>query len=68
MARGGIYIGGGIAPEILPLLKSHSFLEAFRDKGKSRGFMEQIPVKVIMNKRAPLLGAAYFALGENRIQ
>lgn len=68
MARGGIYIGGGIAPEILPLLKSHSFLEAFRDKGKSRGFMEQIPVKVVMNKRAPLLGAAYFALGENRIQ
>jgi len=30
--------------------------------------MAQIPVKVIMNKRAPLLGAAYFALGENKIQ
>jgi glucokinase len=68
MARGGIYMGGGIAPEILPLLKSDLFLEAFRDKGKFRDFMEQIPVKVVMNKRAPLLGAAYFALGENRIQ
>jgi glucokinase len=68
MARGGVVIGGGIAPEILPLLKSDLFLEAFRDKGKFRDFMEQIPVKVVMNKRAPLLGAAYFALGENQIQ
>jgi glucokinase len=68
MARGGVYIGGGIAPHILPLLKSDLFLEAFRDKGKFRDFMEQIPVKVIMNKQAPLLGAAYFALGENKIQ
>jgi glucokinase len=68
MARGGIYIGGGIAPKILPLLKSDLFLEAFRDKGKFRDFMEQIPVKVVINKRAPLLGAAYFALGENKIQ
>ncbi len=68
MARGGVTIGGGIAPEILPLLKSDLFLEAFRDKGKFRDFMAQVPVKVVMNKRAPLLGAAYFALGENRIQ
>jgi len=68
MARGGVYIGGGIAPNILPYLKSDLFLEAFRDKGKFRNFMEQIPVKVVMNKRAPLLGAAYFALGENKIQ
>ena len=68
MARGGIYIGGGIAPEILPLMKSDLFLEAFLEKGKFREFMEQVPVKVVMNKRAPLLGAAYFALGENKIQ
>ena len=68
MARGGVIVGGGIAPEILPLLKSDLFLEAFRDKGKFRDFMEQISVKVVMNKRAPLLGAAYFALGENWIQ
>lgn len=68
MARGGVFIGGGIAPEILPLLKSDLFLEAFHDKGKFRDFMAQIPVKVVVNKRAPLLGAAYFALGENRIQ
>jgi len=68
MTRGGVTIGGGIAPEILPLLKSDLFLEAFHDKGKFRDFMAQVPVKVVMNKRAPLLGAAYFALGENRIQ
>ena len=68
MARGGLVIGGGIAPEILPLLKSDLFLEAFHDKGKFTEFMQRIPVKVIVNKRAPLLGAAYFALGENKIQ
>ena len=68
MTRGGVILGGGIAPEILPLLKSGLFLEAFCDKGKFRDIMTQIPVKVVMNKRAPLLGAAYFALGENKIQ
>jgi glucokinase len=68
MTRGGIILGGGIAPEILPLLKSDLFLDAFCDKGKFRDFMAQVPVKVVMNKRAPLLGAAYFALGENKIQ
>ncbi len=68
MALGGVYIGGGIAPNILPLLQSDLFLEAFCDKGKFRDFMERIPVKVVMNKGAPLLGAAYFALGENKIQ
>ena len=68
MTRGGVIIGGGIAPEIVPLLKSDLFLEAFRNKGKFSDFMAEIPVKVVMNKRAPLLGAAYFALGENEIQ
>ena len=68
VARGGVIIGGGIAPEILPLLKSDLFVDAFQDKGKFRDFMAKIPVKVVMNKSAPLLGAAYFALGENRIQ
>ncbi|MDH5761467.1 MAG: glucokinase [Nitrospinota bacterium] len=68
VARGGIWIGGGIAPEILPLLKSDLFLEAFRDKGKFSDFMAQIDIKVIMNKRAPLFGAGYFALGETVIR
>ncbi len=68
MARGGVYLGGGIAPEILPLLRTDVFLDAFRGKGKFRNFMAEVPVKVIMNKRAPLLGAFYFALGENRIR
>ena len=68
LARGGIYLGGGIAPEILPLLQTDVFLEAFRDKGEFRDFMMQVPVKVIMNKRAPLFGSAYFALGEKVIR
>ncbi|NIQ03382.1 MAG: hypothetical protein GWM98_25875 [Nitrospinaceae bacterium] len=68
MGRGGIYLGGGIAPRILPLLKSDLFLSAFRDKGRFREFMTAIPVKVIMNERASLMGAAYFALGEKVIR
>jgi glucokinase len=57
-----------IAPEILPLLKTDLFLEAFRDKEKFRDFLAQVPVEVVMNKPAPLTGAAYFALGETGIQ
>ncbi len=68
MTRGGIVLGGGIAPEILPLLKTDLFLEAFRDKGKFREFLAQVPIQVVINKQAPLTGAAYFALGETGIQ
>ncbi len=68
VTRKGIYIGGGIAPKILPLLKSNLFLEAFLDKGEFQDFMKEIPVKVIMDVQAPLWGAAYFALGEKVYQ
>lgn len=68
VAQGGVSLGGGIAPEILPLLKTGAFLEPFCDKGEFRDFMSQVPVQVILNKSAPLLGAAYFALGETRIR
>jgi glucokinase len=61
VATGGVVLGGGIAPAILPLLKEGDFLEAFLDKGRFRGFLEKIPVKVIMDETAALLGAARFA-------
>ena len=61
LATGGVYVGGGIAPKILPKLKEPVFLESFQDKGRYRKLMESIPVKVILNDRTALLGAARHA-------
>ncbi len=58
MSRGGLYVGGGIAPKILPLLQDGAFLDAFRDKGRMRPLLEEMPVKVILNDRAGLYGPA----------
>ncbi len=62
LARGGIYIGGGIAPTILPLLKNGVFIESFLDKGRLSPLLSQVPVKVILDDRAALFGAGYFAM------
>jgi len=60
MALGGVYLGGGIAPKNLDLLREGGFLRGFLDKGRMRPLMERMPVKVILEQRAPLLGAARF--------
>lgn len=57
-ALGGIYLGGGIAPKILDRLKSDLFLESFLEKGRLRGMLERIPIRVILEPKAALLGAA----------
>jgi len=61
MATGGVYLGGGIPPKIIPILRKNVFMKAFEDKGRFRGFMEKIPVRVILNDKAALLGAAHCA-------
>lgn len=61
-ATGGVVLGGGIAPGILPALSEGTFLEAFLDKGRFREFLSEVPVKVILDDRAALLGAAHYAL------
>lgn len=61
MATGGIYVGGGIAPKILTKLKDGSFMKAFVDKGRFSALLSTIPVRVILNDEAPLLGAARVA-------
>jgi glucokinase len=58
MASAGIYLGGGIPPRILSVLQNGPFMEAFRRKGRMSGLMEAIPVHVVMNTKAVLLGAA----------
>lgn len=61
MALGSLYIGGGIAPKILPLMQDGVFMEAFLSKGRFRGMLEQIEVKLSLNAETALLGAGYFA-------
>jgi glucokinase len=58
MSSGGLYLGGGIAPKILPLLQRSEFLNAFLNKGRMRPLLEAVPVRVILNDRAALFGAA----------
>ncbi len=60
VATGGVYIGGGIAPKILPALGAGSFLAAFRAKDPFTPMLDAMPVKVILNEDAGLLGAANF--------
>jgi glucokinase len=59
MAIGGVFIGGGIAPGIIWKLKEGPFMEAFKQKGRLSNVVAQIPVRVLMNDRAALLGAAH---------
>jgi len=61
MATSGVYIGGGIAPKILPALKTGIFMDAFVAKEPMRELLEQVPVKVILNPQAGLIGAAVYA-------
>jgi glucokinase len=58
LATAGVYLGGGIAPRVLPALRRHGFLEAFAAKGRVRALLEALPVRVVINDRAALIGAA----------
>jgi glucokinase len=62
MATGGVYLGGGIPPRILPALQHDRFMRAFRRKGRFAELLMEIPVHVILNPESALLGAAYFGL------
>jgi glucokinase len=63
VTTGGVFIGGGVAPRLLPVLENGRFTEAFNDKGPMRPMLEQIPVSVILNPETALLGAAVYANG-----
>jgi glucokinase len=58
LARGGVWVGGGIAPKILPKLRDGRFLAAFCDKGRFADLLRSIPVHVILDERTALRGAA----------
>ncbi len=62
LATGGVYLGGGIPPKILPILKESDFIARFTAKGRFSDFLSAVPVWVIQNDRAALMGAARCAL------
>ncbi|HWZ87095.1 MAG TPA: glucokinase, partial [Thermoanaerobaculia bacterium] len=57
-ATGGVYVAGGIAPKILPALRTPAFLRAFHDKAPMKGLLAGIPVRVVLDPRLGLYGAA----------
>ncbi|MDT7043300.1 glucokinase [Candidatus Nitronereus thalassa] len=61
LSRGGIYLGGGIVPRIVPLLKDKRFTQSFIAKGRFKRLLEALPVHVILNDQAGLLGSASVA-------
>lgn len=64
LATGGLYIGGGIPPRILPLLQRPEFMNFITNKGRFSGLLSRIPLHIIQNPKAALHGAAYDGLEE----
>jgi glucokinase len=58
VSTGGLFVGGGIAPKILPRLQDGRFLEAFTSKGRLSPLLTDMPVQVILDADAGLMGAA----------
>ncbi len=68
VALGGIYIGGGIASKLGNLFTNGIFMRSFLEKDRMQEFMPQIPVRVVLNDRTGLLGAAQYALARERAE
>jgi glucokinase len=66
LALGGVYVAGGIAVKIIEKMKDGQFFKAFKDKWKFESVLANIPVSVVLNESAPLMGAAYEALAAIR--
>jgi glucokinase len=58
MSTGGVFVGGGIAPKILPKLTGPLFINAFVTKGRMSPLLKAMPVRIILNDKTALLGAA----------
>lgn len=64
LAMGGVYIGGGIAAHMVKELKASHFVTAFSDKGRFTELLKSIPIWIVLNENAALLGAANYAESE----
>jgi glucokinase len=67
MATGGIYLGGGIAPKLVSKLAGPLFMQAFLGKGRMQALLESIPVRVIINEKIALFGAARYAAAKGNV-
>jgi glucokinase len=67
MATGGIYLGGGIAPKLVSKLAGPLFMQAFLGKGRMQALLESIPVRVIINDKIALFGAARYAAAKGAV-
>ena len=61
LSVGGLFIGGGIAPHIVPFFTNRHFLSAFRDKGRFSELLDKIPISIVLNEKTALLGASRYA-------
>lgn len=61
LAQGGIYLGGGIPPKLLPLLQQRTFLMSFTSKGRFTELLRTFPIQIVLEDRASLIGAAAYA-------
>jgi len=66
LSLGGVYIGGGIAPKILPFLTDGNFLKAFAAKGRFKETLMNMQVRISLNQNTALLGAVHFAVDKFR--
>ena len=60
LARGGVYLGGGLAPRLAAILEKGDFMSSFVDKGRFAALLRDIPIRIILNDETALLGAAYY--------
>jgi len=57
-ARGGVFLGGGVLPKMIDVFDRNYFVERFLDKGRFRGYLEPVPVRLVLNTQIALVGAA----------
>jgi glucokinase len=62
MATGGVFIGGSIAAKIVPKMRDPIFMKSFLDKGRMQPLLADMPVKIVLNDDAGLIGAARYTL------
>jgi glucokinase len=67
LATGGIYLGGGIPPRIIPFLKKAEFFHSLQNKGRFSTLLANIPIHIILNPEAALIGAARHGLEHGQL-
>ncbi|MFN0158369.1 MAG: glucokinase [Bacteroidota bacterium] len=67
LSTGGVYVAGGIAPKIITQIQQGSFMKSFAQKGRFTNLLKNMPVSIVLDDKAALLGAAHYALMEQKV-